>query len=142
MPEGGHISCPECGTQTEVPEGDVALLQYNFFIQHIMDLMLYYSSPEPVPLVHCGMCRRNGVEELPQAVAQCSMCAVFLCKTCYELHSIDDFTKLHTTLSITERSDLGFFSCLIPDETSVKNCQKHNWKPFSHFFITCSKGVC
>ena len=136
------IKCPECGVQTEVPSCDVSQLQYNFFVQHIMDLMSYYSSPEPVPLVYCGMCRKDGVEKLPPAVARCSTCAMFLCKHCYELHSIDDFTKLHSTLSITERGDSGFFSCLIPDETGVKTCKKHNWKTFSYFCITCSKGIC
>lgn len=141
-PDGGFINCPECRMQTEVPGGDLSQLQYNFFIQHIMDLMSYYSSAEPVPLVYCGMCRKDGVEELPPAVARCSTCATFLCKHCYELHSIDDFTKLHSTLSITDRGDSGFFGCLIPDETGVKNCKKHNWKSFSYFCITCSKGIC
>ena len=141
--EGGQIKCPECGMYTDVPHGDISQLQYNFFIQHIMDLMSYYSSPEVVPLVYCGMCRKDGrVEDLPAAVARCSTCATFLCKQCYELHSIDDFTKLHTTLSITERGDSSFFSCLIPDETGVRNCKKHSWKAFSHFCITCSKGIC
>ena len=50
--------------------------------------------------------------------------------------------KLHSTLSITERVDSGFFSCLIPDEMGVKNCKKHNWKPFTYFRITCSKAIC
>ena len=141
-PEGGNIVCPDCGVETEVPNGDVSQIQYNFFIQHIMDLMSYYSSPEPVPLVYCGMCRKDGVEDLPAAVARCSTCSMFLCKQCYELHSIDDFTKLHSTLSITERGDSSFFSCLTPDETGLKNCRKHNWKAFSYFCITCSKGIC
>ena len=140
--ESEFVNCPDCGMQTEIPNGDLTQLQYNFFIQHIMDLMSYYSSPEPVPLVYCGMCRKDGVGKLPSAIARCSTCAMFLCKECYELHSIDDFTKLHSTLSITERGESSFFSCLIPDETGVKNCKKHNWKPFTFFCITCSKAIC
>lgn len=137
-----YIVCPECSMHTELPGGDYSQLQHNFFIQHIMDLMSYYTSPEPVPLVYCGMCRKDGVEELPPAVARCSTCTVFMCKQCYELHNLDDFTKLHSTLSITERSDSGLFSFLIPDETTVKNCKKHNWRPYTFFCITCSKGIC
>lgn len=140
---GGSISCPECGMQTEVPDGDVSQLAYNFSIQHVMDLMTYYSSPEPVPLIYCGNCRRYGAPDLAPAIARCSSCSTFLCQQCYELHSLDDFTKLHTTLSITERrSSDFFFSCLTPDDTGVNNCKKHNWRPFTHFCITCSKGVC
>ena len=141
-PDGGQITCPDCGAKTEVPNGDLSLLQYNFFVQHIMDLMTYYSCPDPVPLVYCGMCRKDGIEELPPAVARCSTCTTFLCKQCFELHSIDDFTKLHSTMSITERGDSGFFSCLIPDETGIRNCKKHSWKVLTHYCITCSKGVC
>ena len=128
---------------TEVPNGDISNLTYNFSIQHVLDVMTYYSSPEPVPLIYCGSCRRYGADELAPAIARCSSCSSFLCQNCYELHSLDDFTKLHTTLSITERrSSDYFFSCLTPDETGIKNCKNHNWKPFTHFCITCSKGVC
>ena len=140
--ESMFILCPECSLQTELPGGDYSQLPYNFSIQHVMDLMFYYSSPEPVPLVYCGLCRKDGVEDLPPAVARCTSCSVFLCKQCFELHSIDDFTKLHTTLSITERGEDAFFSYLIPDETGVRNCKKHNWKIFTYFCITCSKGIC
>ena len=137
-----YIVCPECNMQTELPDGDFSQLQYNFFVQHIMDLMSYYTSPEPVPLVFCGMCRKDGIDELPPAVARCSTCTMFMCKQCYELHSLDDFTKLHSTLSITERTDSGLFSFLIPDETTIKTCKKHNWRPYMFFCITCSKGIC
>lgn len=141
-PEGGQISCPECSVKTDVPEGDITQLQYNFFIQHIMDLMSYYSSPDVVPLVYCGMCRKDGVNKLPHAVARCSTCAMFMCKQCYELHSIDDLTKLHSTLSITERGDSGFFGGLMQDETGVKQCKKHSLMTYDYFCITCSKGIC
>lgn len=136
------LLCPECGMHTEIPGGNVSLVPYNFFMQHIMDLMTYYSSAEPVPLVYCSMCRKDGVTELPAAVARCSTCASFLCKQCYELHSIDDFTKLHSTLSITERGDSSIFNCLTPDDTKLRNCKSHNWKPFLYYCITCSKGIC
>lgn len=136
------LVCPECGSHTEIPGGNISLIPYNFFMQHIMDLMTYYSSSEPVPLVYCSMCRKDGVTDLPDAVARCSTCASFLCKQCYELHSIDDFTKLHSTLSITERGDSSIFSVLTPDDTKVRNCKAHGWKPFMYYCITCSKGVC
>ena len=141
--KGGKISCPECGVPTEVPDGDITQLAYNFSIQHVMDLMKYYSSPEPVPVIQCGNCRRYRNQELAPAIARCSSCSTFLCQQCFQLHSMDDFTKLHTTLSLTERrSSDYFFSCLTPDNTGINNCQKHNWKPYTHFCITCSKGVC
>lgn len=136
------LVCPECGMHTEIPSGNISLIPYNFFMQHIMDLMTYYSSGEPVPLVYCSMCRKDGIVDLPAAVARCSTCASFLCKQCYELHSIDDFTKLHSTLSITERGDSSIFSCLTPDDTKVRNCKTHSWSPFAYYCITCSKGIC
>lgn len=136
-----YVLCPDCGMRTDIPGGDFSQLQYNFFIQHLMDLM-YYNSSEPIPLVYCGMCRKDGVKELPPAVARCSTCAVFLCKGCFELHSIDDFMKLHTTHSITERRESGMFSLILSDETAVRNCKKHNWKIFTYFCTTCSRGIC
>ena len=136
-----YILCPDCGVRTDVPGGDFSQLQYNFFIQHLMDLM-YYNSSDPIPLVYCGMCRKDGVKELPPAVARCSTCAVFLCKDCFELHSIDDFMKLHTTHSITERRQSGVFSFIVSDETAVRNCKKHNWKIFTYFCTTCGRGIC
>lgn len=136
------LVCPECGIHTEIPGGNISLIPYNFFMQHIMDLMTYYSSGDPVPLVYCSMCRKDGVVDLPPAVARCSTCASFLCKQCYELHSIDDFTKLHSTLSITERGDSSIFSCLTPDDTKVRNCKAHDFSPFMYFCITCGKGIC
>lgn len=136
------LVCPDCGMHTEIPGGNISLIPYNFFMQHIMDLMTYYSSGDPVPLVYCSMCRKDGVVDLPAAVARCSTCASFLCKQCYELHSIDDFTKLHSTLSITERGDSSIFSCLTPDDTKVRNCKTHSGKPFAYYCIKCSKGIC
>ena len=136
-----YVICPDCGMRTDVPNGDFSQLQYNFFIQHLMDLM-YYNSSEPIPLVYCGMCRKDGIKDLPPAVARCSTCAVFLCKDCFELHSIDDFMKLHTTHSITERRHSGMFSFILSDETAVRNCKKHNWKMFTYFCTTCSRGIC
>ena len=136
-----YVICPDCGMRTDVPSGDFSQLQYNFFIQHLMDLM-YYNSSEPIPLVYCGMCRKDGIKDLPPAVARCSTCAVFLCKDCFELHSIDDFMKLHTTHSITERRESGMFSFILSDETAVRNCKKHNWKTFTYFCTTCSRGIC
>lgn len=141
--KGGSISCLECAMVTDVPDGDITQLAYNFSIQHMMDLVKYYSSPEPVPLIPCGSCRRYGNSELAQAVARCSSCSTFLCKECLQLHTLDDFTKLHTTLTLTERRTADyFFGCLTPDHTGIKHCQLHNWKPYTHFCITCSKGVC
>lgn len=136
-----YILCPDCGVRTDVPGGDFSQLQYNFFIQHLMDLM-YYNSSEPIPLVYCGMCRKDGIKDLPPAVARCSTCAVFLCKDCFELHSIDDFMKLHTTHSITERRESGVFSFILSDETAVRNCKKHYWKMFTYFCTTCGRGIC
>ena len=136
-----YILCPDCGVRTDVPGGDFSQLEYNFFIQHMMDLM-YYNSSEPIPLVYCGMCRKNGVRDLPPSVARCSTCSVFLCKDCFELHSIDDFMKLHTTHSITERRQSGVFSFILSDETAMRNCKKHNWKTFTYFCTTCGRGIC
>ena len=136
-----YVLCPDCGMRTDVPGGDFSQLQYNFFIQHLMDLM-YYNSSEPIPLVYCGMCRKDGIKDLPPAVARCSTCAVFLCKQCFELHSIDDFMKLHTTHSITERRDSGVFNFILSDDATVRNCKKHNWKIFTYFCATCGRGIC
>lgn len=136
------LVCPECGMHTEIPDGNISLIPYNFYVQHIMDLMTYYSSGEPVPLVYCSVCRKDGVVDLPAAVARCTTCTSFLCKQCYELHSIDDLTKLHSTLSITERGGSSIFSCLTPDDTKVRNCKAHGGKPFEYYCIKCSKGIC
>ena len=137
------VYCPECGVPTEIPNGDITKLTYNFSIQHVTDLMKYYSSPEPVPVIQCGSCRRYGNKDASPAVARCSSCSMFLCKECFDVHSLDDFTKLHTTLTLTERRNTDyFFSCLTPDEKGIRNCQNHNWRPYTHFCITCSKGVC
>lgn len=136
------LICPKCGMHTEIPDGNLSLVPYNFFVQHIMDLMSYYSSAEPVPLVHCSACRKDGVVDLPPAVVRCSTCASFLCKQCFELHSIDDFTKLHSTLTITERGESSMFSCLTPGDSNARTCKAHNWKPFAYYCITCSRGIC
>ena len=135
------IVCPECGMHTEIPGGNISLIPYNFFVQHIMDLMTFYSSAEPVPLVYCSTCRKDGLEVLPSAVARCSTCASFLCEQCFELHSMDDLTKLHPTLTITERVS-SMFSCLTPDYSNVRTCKTHNSRPFTYYCITCSKGIC
>ncbi len=136
------LVCPDCGMHTEIPDGNLAFIPYNFFVQHIMDLMTYYSSADPVPLVYCSMCRKDGVEELPQAVARCSTCAAFLCHQCYELHSIDDFTKLHSTLTITERGESSMFSCLTPGSVKVRLCKFHGQRPYIYYCISCSRGIC
>ena len=136
------LECPECGMHTEIPDGNISFIPYNFFVQHIMDLMTYYSSADPVPLVYCSLCRKDGVEELPPAVARCSTCAAFLCKQCFELHSIDDFTKLHTTLTITERGESSMFSCLTPGNVKVRSCKFHNHSLYVYYCITCGRGIC
>ena len=143
-PEGGTLNCPECNYPTLIPGGDASRLQHNFFLQHMMDLMAFYSSHDLIPLVFCGMCRKNGVpsDKLPPAIARCSTCSHFLCKDCLTLHSYDDFLSLHTTLSIVNRGGSSYFSCLKPNDTDLRNCKRHNWRAFTNFCITCSRGIC
>ncbi|CAI8006999.1 hypothetical protein GBAR_LOCUS5004 [Geodia barretti] len=107
-----------------------------------MDLMKYYSSPEPVPVVPCGNCRRYGDKELAPAIARCSSCSTFLwsavlppplhgrlCETAHH-HSRSQSAAATTTSSVVSA----------PDDTGIRNCHAHNWKPYTHFCVTCSKG--
>ena len=138
------IKCPQCGVKTEIPSGNVQELQSNFFIQHIVDLMEYFSSRDAIPVVFCGHCRRtsnSGV--LERALVRCPNCALFLCKACYELHSMDDLTRHHKTFSITHTDvDHDSLPQLSPASTSSDKCSLHGNRKNLLFCLNCNKGIC
>jgi len=136
------LKCPQCGIKTDIPSGNVQELQSNFFVQHIVDLMEYFSSRDAIPVVFCGHCRRtsnSGV--LERAIVRCPTCALFLCKGCYELHSMDDLTRHHKTLSITH-TDVDHDSLPQPTPSSSNKCPQHSNKQIKLFCLNCNKGIC
>ena len=116
------IICPECRTETTVPEGGVKNLPNNFHINHIVD--------ENSARIECGECTSN-----EPAKAFCQDCKLYLCHVCNEhhkrskrflSHNITSFTDLTTNKGSTricrEHNDVLLFYCETCDKLACKHC--------------------
>ena len=129
--QNNDLSCPQCRTKHEIPNGDVANYLSDFSI--LPELEIARASTKRQETTICGLCTVGEV-----AVGYCRDCGEYLCECCQNvLHKRGKMFVGHTTVSLEEAASLTHF-CVKHDSF----CSQHNEYKLEIFCTTCDTLVC
>ncbi|KAK7091789.1 uncharacterized protein [Littorina saxatilis] len=134
-PRKAVLLCPMCRAPVPVPEGGVAHLQSNFYVDHEK------SVDEAPPPVLCDMCDEGNQQH---AAHVCHQCSLRMCRECRRCH--DKCTRNHhvTSLSLGEPSIARIEKkgvCLVHlDQTLCFHCQQCDVSICLHCKLTSHEG--
>ncbi|XP_042894909.1 tripartite motif-containing protein 2 isoform X2 [Parasteatoda tepidariorum] len=119
-PESLTLSCPVCRQQSIVPRAGVPALQTNFIISNLMET-----------LDHPSKCHRCAMQ--PSA-SKCAECEGFLCEDCSRCHQIEDATRNHKLLSLSEIA--------LQEKQGSLMCPKHDSQTLRFYCRECETAIC
>ena len=94
--------CPECRSDTVLPQSDPDKLPTAFFVNRMMDLRTKMEKAYGKVKAHCEQCSES------EAVAFCRQCAEFICKRCTEAHQKMKVFHRHRVTTLEELKTSGF----------------------------------
>ncbi|XP_072178294.1 E3 ubiquitin-protein ligase Midline-1-like [Diadema setosum] len=125
--KGRKLTCPVCRKITNVPKGNVDLLQCNHPIKSLIEDIKY-------KILDCTVCRGN---EKPQAITYCRECDDYMCVDCYKTHDRWDKFAGHEVVKVG-----GISSGTRVSEKKRRKCKKHKFEDEEFFCVECMKFVC
>ena len=139
------MTCPICRKVTNLPDGDLATLPPNFFMDNLKDLITKetdddidmiekdkVSSSADREVVVCSLEDCQG-----EAVMYCTVDQEYLCQTCADEHAAHRFTRKHETISIEEANIKKPTA-----EISHHPCGLHLNQMLDMYCKTCDKITC
>jgi len=111
-----RITCPECRTSTNVPNGDIDSLQTDFRILQLKDIIFTSQDKEAVPVT----CFNDG----NPAEIKCCDCDAAMCAPCHYVHQKRKRFKSH--------------KCIVLDKAV---CGTHN-REFVYICTKCPRFLC
>ena len=129
--ERSKITCPECRQEAIVPTGGVKNFQSNFFVNRMMDELIF-NCKEDSGEVQCDSC-----DEADPVVSYCPDCNYFLCQVCNNYHKCDKLSRGHGTVPLNNlKSDHEN----IP-RVKMLRCREHD-NEMIFYCETCEELVC
>ncbi|XP_078614325.1 uncharacterized protein LOC144883604 [Branchiostoma floridae x Branchiostoma japonicum] len=131
-----ELDCPTCRTKTLLPDGGVAKLKDNFFVESLKDTVDVHKNltNEGGSLV-CGSCEtKSGAESF------CTECGDFLCDECATMHRRMKVTRGHQVIGVEQLKAES-------DNVQIKprplpQCRIHSQETLKFFCIDCSEAIC
>lgn len=84
------LSCPECRSDFEIPEGGIAGFKTDFHMKNIIEYIELQKSLEGGQMRICCDCLNKA-----KVAAYCFKCKDFLCQECYNTHLTKSILKDH-----------------------------------------------
>ncbi|XP_070571100.1 E3 ubiquitin-protein ligase TRIM56-like [Ptychodera flava] len=135
LKKAGKLDCPICRRTCAVPNGGVAALQNNFFVNDLVEQFRLREDGKNEESTKCGGCEENEGDEV-----RCIECDMNLCSTCARPHRRVPATRSHRLMPLNEYKEAKS-----TDPTSVtaqKPCDKHPSHPLAYFCVTCDEVIC
>ena len=115
------FSCPECRSETKLPEGGVDELKSAFFINRFKSTFSALELAQGKVEVKCEACASEET-----AVSFCRQCAVFICNTCVEAHQkMKKMFEGHEVVSIQDLKEGRAKADITIKEPSPAKCLVH-----------------
>ena len=115
------FSCPECRSETKLPEGGVDELKSAFFINRFKSTFSALELAQGKVEVKCEACASEET-----AVSFCRQCAVFICNTCVEAHQrLKKMFEGHEVVSIQDLKEGRAKADITIKEPSPAKCLVH-----------------
>ncbi|XP_071491635.1 E3 ubiquitin-protein ligase TRIM56-like [Diadema antillarum] len=124
--KGCKITCPVCRKVTNVPKGNVDLLQCNHPIKSLIEDVKNQTQV-------CTVCRGS---EKPLAITYCQECDDYMCVDCHKTHDKWDKFAGHEVVKVDDINS-GKVS-----KKRRRKCQKHKSEDEEYFCVECKKFVC
>lgn len=124
------ITCPECRQEAKVPPGGVKKFQSNFFVNRLMDDLIY-NCKDNSEEVKCDNC-----DEDDPVVSYCTDCNFFLCQVCYSCHKRDKQTRRHSVVLLDNLKSAEILSSTKPPQ-----CKDHD-REMLFYCVTCAELIC
>ncbi|XP_070566922.1 tripartite motif-containing protein 2-like [Ptychodera flava] len=127
----GEVICPTCGRPCQLPNGGVADLQGNFFIESLIDIVEPSESHDDPAL--CQGCDEN------TALNKCLDCNIDLCQSCTKPHRTIPTTRNHKIMKLAECSETR--SSNVQVDTKAY-CSTHPGYVVKFYCDTCQVPIC
>ena len=115
------FSCPECRSETRLPDGGVDELKSAFFINRFKSTFSALELAQGKVEVKCEACASEET-----AVSFCRQCAVFICNTCVEAHQrLKKMFEGHEVVSIQDLKEGRAKADITIKEPSPAKCLVH-----------------
>ena len=115
------FSCPECRSETRLPDGGVDELKSAFFINRFKSTFSALELAQGKVEVKCEACASEKT-----AVSFCRQCAVFICNTCVEAHQrLKKMFEGHEVVSIQDLKEGRAKADITIKEPSPAKCLVH-----------------
>ncbi len=130
------FSCPECRSESLLPEGGVDGLKTAFFVNRLKTTITTMERAQGKVEVHCELCSRGS-----KAASFCRQCAMFICESCAQQHK---FIKIFVSHEVALLEDLKhgraqpIYTKELPN--SVK-CEDHE-EPLIIYCFDCEVLIC
>ena len=128
------FSCPECRTDTTLPQGGIDHLKPAFFVNRMKSIHSNLSKVHGKVEAMCESCSENRAE------AFCRQCEQFICAECVRLHQKLKIFSGHKTVSLDELKQGGAKDIVVP-EASLKMCKKHD-EQMKIYCFDCNSLIC
>ena len=131
------FSCPECRSETKLPEGGVDELKSAFFINRFKSTFSALELAQGKVEVKCEACASEET-----AVSFCRQCAVFICNTCVEAHQrMKKMFEGHEVVSILDLKEGRAKADITIKEPSPAKCLVHQ-ELLKVYCIDCDLLIC
>ncbi len=124
------FSCPNCRTDTTLPQGGVASLKPAFFINRLVEIYSKLLSHDKVE-VRCENCSGEKAE------AFCRQCTMFICGECVRLHCTLKAFAGHKTVSLKELKEGKDMA----EEAAFQTCPEHE-ELMEIYCFDCCRLIC
>ena len=126
--------CPECRTDTALPQGGVDHLKPAFFVNRMKSIHSNLSKVHGKVEAMCESCSGDKAE------AFCRQCEQFICVDCIRSHQKMKAFANHKTVSLDELKQGGAKDIVVP-EASLKMCKKHD-EQMKIYCFDCNCLIC
>ena len=129
------FSCPECRTDTTLPQGGVDHLKPAFFVNRMKSVHSKLSLVQGKVEAVCESCSKDKAE------AFCRQCAEFICAHCVCSHQRMKMFTSHRVVSLEELKEGGGAKDVVVPDSPLKMCEDHDEKMKIYCF-DCSCLIC
>jgi len=134
---GDKVPCPFCREDFTVPEGGLAKLPRNYFVEKVLEVKKLASRLDHDD-VECETCSEESNTSDRKAVTFCTDCSQNMCKQCFSCHKKCKATSSHKTVGLNEGHDAEDLLSKFPEN----RCDKHSDKIIELYCSECKLAVC
>ena len=132
--ENKPFPCPECRSDTTLPQEGAASLKPAFFINRMKALHSKLSRAQGKVEAICEECSGD------KATAFCRQCTQFICEECVKTHKRLKTFSGHKTVSLEELKEGGAKE-VVMEEPPPQMCPQHG-DPMKIYCFDCSQLIC